>query len=426
LTATAGEVPFSGAPPQPDQNRKLADLQRMQRLATSLLCAMLALLLASAAFQSAYPWLHWVRAFAEAGTVGAFADLFAVVALFRHPLGLPIPHTAIIPTNKDRIAENLGLFIANHFLTKENVRSQLEAHNTVSQLAQWLDDPASRRMASQFLIDTIPAILNAVEDEHAECVLQKFARRLGAMDVSPLAGGVLSFLTRDNGHQALFDRSLRALEQWLVANQGVVNAKFSQASAYTPGFLDSYVVEKLVAGTVSLLREIAENPGHEIRATFHQFTIDLIRELGSSADYRRRGQEMTRDIVDRWVNSDDARFLWHAIKKRIHGLLDDRQAAERACERLLAGVSDGLLKRPAVQRELNPWLLNVLEGLVSGQRHRLSILITSVVRSWSAGEVGRRVEIEIGRDLQYIRINGTLMGGAVGLALHALVKVLFA
>jgi uncharacterized membrane-anchored protein YjiN (DUF445 family) len=387
---------------------------------------MVALLIASAAFQPAYPWLHWVRAFAEAGTVGAFADLFAVVALFRHPLGLPIPHTAIIPNNKDRIAENLGVFIANHFLTKENVRRRLEANNMVLHIAQWLDDPAARRMATRFVIDRVPAILEAIEGEDAELLVQDVVRRLGAIDVSPLAGRLLSTLTRDDGHQALFDQALRALEQWLVANQGVVNAKFSQASAYTPGFLDSYVVERLVAGTVSLLREIAENPGHEIRAMFHQYTIDLSRELESSADYRRRAQEMTRDIADRWARSDDARFVWHAIKKRILALLDDREAAERTCEGLLTGVSDGLLKKPAVQRELNPWLLNALEGLVAGQRHQLSALITSVVRSWSANQVARNVELEIGRDLQYIRINGTLVGGAAGLVLHALVTGLFA
>lgn len=426
MTATAGEVPFSGAPPQPDQSRKLADLQRMQRLATSLLCAMFALLIASAAFQSAYPWLHWVRAFAEAGTVGAFADLFAVVALFRHPLGLPVPHTAIIPANKDRIAETLGSFIANQFLTKENVRRQLEANNAVLQIARWLDEPASRRMASQFLIDRVPAILAVIEDEDVERLLQDVVRRLGAIDVSPLAGWLLSFLTRDNGHQALLDRALRALEQWLVANQGVVNAKFSQASAYTPGLLDSYVVERVVAGTVALLREIAENPGHEIRSTFHHFTIDLIGQLESSADYRRRSQEIASDIVDRWVNGDDARFVWHAIKKRIRDLLDDRDAAERTCERVLVGVSDGLLKKPAVQRELNSWLLNALEALVSGQRYQLATLITSVVKRWSADQVARKVELEIGRDLQYIRINGTLVGGAVGLVLHALVTVVLA
>jgi uncharacterized membrane-anchored protein YjiN (DUF445 family) len=399
----------------------------MQRLATSLLCAMLALLLASAAFQPAYPWLHWVRAFAEAGTVGAFADLFAVVALFRHPLGLPIPHTAIIPTNKDRIAENLGLFIANHFLTKENVRRRLEASNTVLHIAQWLDDPATRRIASQFVIDRVPAILDAIEDEHIERFLQKVARRFGAIEVSSLAGGFLAFLTRDNRHQAMFDRALQALEQWLVANQGVVSAKFSQASAYTPGFLDGYVVEKLIAGTVSLLREIAENPGHEIRATFHQYTTDLIRDLESSTDNHRRGQEIARDIIEQWVSSGDARFAWHAIKKRIHKLLeDDQEAVKRTCERLLAGVSDDILKKTAVQRELNPLLLNALESLVSGQRHQLSTLITSVVKSWSADQVARKVEIEIGRDLQYIRINGTLVGGAAGLVLHALVTSLFA
>jgi uncharacterized membrane-anchored protein YjiN (DUF445 family) len=187
------------------------------------------------------------------------------------------------------------------------------------------------------------------------------------------------------------------------------------------------VVEKLIAGTVSLLREIAENPGHEIRATFHQYTTDLIRDLESSTDNHRRGQEIARDIIEQWVSSGDARFAWHAIKKRIHKLLeDDQEAVKRTCERLLAGVSDDILKKTAVQRELNPLLLNALESLVSGQRHQLSTLITSVVKSWSADQVARKVEIEIGRDLQYIRINGTLVGGAAGLVLHALVTSLFA
>src|SRR5262249_22807205 len=153
----------------------------------------------------------------------------------------PIPHTAIIPSNKDRIAGNLGRFVASQFFTRENVRRQLENSDAAMRLAQWLADPATRRMASQFVIDKVPAILDAIDDEAGERFLHEVGRRLAVIEISPIAGGLLFLLTSDNRHQAILDRALQALEQWLIANEGVVKAKFSQASAYTPGFFDNYV-----------------------------------------------------------------------------------------------------------------------------------------------------------------------------------------
>jgi uncharacterized membrane-anchored protein YjiN (DUF445 family) len=392
----------------------------MQWLATLLLCAMLALLIASTALQSAYPWLHWVRAFAEAGTVGAFADLFAVVALFRHPLGLPIPHTAIIPSNKDRIADNLGRFAVSQFFTRENVRRQLESSGLTIRLAQWLADPATRRTASQFMVHKVPAVLKAIEDEAGERLLHEVGRRLATIEISSIAGGLVFLLTRDNRHQAILDRALQALEQWLIANDGVVKAKFSQASAYTPGFFDNYIVERLVEGMVALLRDVAVNPDHEIRSGFHRLTVDLIDQLNTSGTSRRRGQEIFGEVIDDLATSGTLLMAWRAIKAHILVRLDsDPKAVEQACESALACLSDGFLKKPSVQRALDPWLIEALEELVLSQRHRLAGLVTSAVGSWSPQEVARKVEIEIGRDLQYIRINGTLVGGAIGLILHA-------
>ena len=420
MIANWRRVAFGGAPSEDDQGEKLAGLRCMQWLATLLLCAMLALLIASSALQSAYPWLHWVRAFAEAGTVGAFADLFAVVALFRHPLGLPIPHTAIIPSNKDRIANNLGRFAASQFFTRENVRRQIENSGVTIRLAQWLAEPATRRTASQFVVQKVPAILEAIEDEAGERLLHEVGRRLAAIEISPVAGGLLMLLTKDDRHQAILDRALQALEQWLIANEGVVKAKFSQASVYTPGFLDNYIVEKLVEGIVALLRDVAKNPDHEIRSEFHQRTVDLINQLNTSGNSRGRGQEIFGGVIDDLATSGTLLVAWRAIKTHILVRLEsDPKAVEQACETALACLSDGFLKKPSVQRGLNPWLIEALEELVLSQRHQLAGLITSTVSNWSPQEVARKVESEIGRDLQYIRINGTLVGGAIGLILHA-------
>ena len=184
-----------------------ARLRRMQWLATSLLGAMLVLFLVSAAYQSTHSALHWVRAFAEAGAVGAMADWYAVVALFRHPLGLPIPHTAIIPKNKDRIGESLANFVEHNFLTPENIIRELERHNAARALAEWLAVPANSRGVAQAVCEAIPAILDALDDEDVRRFFDRtLTPHLGKLDVSRIAGNALQVLTEGGRHQALLDR----------------------------------------------------------------------------------------------------------------------------------------------------------------------------------------------------------------------------
>lgn len=408
------------------QVSKQAKLRHMQLVASSLLIAMLLLLLTASLFEPAHPWLRWVKAFSEAGAVGGLADLFAVVALFRHPLGVPIPHTAIIPANKDRIAENLGQFVEQEFLTRENIRNRLRGSNTALALAEWLDQPATQRMVSQFIIDIVPAVVGSIQERDVDHFLRaNVAPKLDRLDPAKLTGDVLAAIATNNKHQELFDRVLQTLETWVVANESLLKAKFSQASLYTPGFFDKYIVDKVIAGTLALLHEVSEDPQHELRSQFDQVTTQLIERLRTSEEYRRRGREILNDTVEYLESSDGLMAAWRQIKEYILSNFEkERAATQKSLEGGIVTLNEGVFKKPALQSKMNPWLIEALERLADRHRHELSALITAVIKSWDAVEVSRKIELEIGPDLQFVRINGTLVGGCAGLVLHALTSAL--
>jgi uncharacterized membrane-anchored protein YjiN (DUF445 family) len=405
---------------------KQARLRRMRWLASSLLGAMVVLLLLSHSLQSAYPWLQWVRAFAEAGAVGALADWYAVVALFRRPLGLPLPHSAIVASNKDRIGESLGAFVEQNFLTPENIVERLAEHNTAKALAEWLANGANSRQVAAVVAGLTPGALNAIEDEDVRGFIDRtLTPQLLKLNFSGMAAKVLSALTEDNRHQALLDRGLRLVDDWLAANQGLIKAKVSEVSRYTPGFIDSFIVGRFVDGIRTLLHEIAINPHHELRLQFDNAVRDLIAELETSADYRKHGQALMREIVEHLTQESYYRYLWDKIRLRLQADLDSSQSLVRGyMADATVVVAKELLAEPAVQRKLNAWWLSLAEKLVQRYRHQISALITSVVKSWDAEEVATKLELEIGPDLQYIRINGTLVGGMAGILLHTLTYIL--
>jgi len=280
------------------EDRNAIRLKRMRRTATCLLALMIALLAACAAWQAEYPWLVWLRAFAEAGTVGAIADWYAVVALFRHPLGLPIPHTAIIPRNQQRIADSLGNFVEENFLTPELIIGRLSGHNAAHALARWLAEPANSRAIAGVVADSLPGLLNGIDDADVGRFFDRVViPRLRTLDVSRAAGGVLKVLTEGDRHQPLLDRGLGALEKWLTANVDLIKAKFSAASRYTPARLDAYIVNRFVEGVIALLHEVAASPDHELRRQFDAAMQDLIVRLQTSAVHRRFGKSLMRDCI---------------------------------------------------------------------------------------------------------------------------------
>jgi len=417
-------APIGGPPDSRDASdeglSKADQLRRMQRFATSLLGAMLLLLVVSAAYQSNYSWLHWLRSFAEGGAVGALADWYAVTALFRYPLGLAIPHTAIIPSNKDRIGASLGNFVEQNFLTPENIIARLQQHDAAHALAEWLAVRANSLAVTAAVADFVPAMLRGLEDRDVrEFFNHAVTPQLLSLNVSRLAGHALTVLTAAERHQALLDRALHALERWLVARQGLIKAKFSEASRYTPRLFDNYVVNKFVHGIVALLHEVAQNPNHELRGQFDQAVRDLIHNLMSSEEYRQKGTDLLRTLVEHLQTEEYYRLVWDDVSRRVLAdLASESSTIKQHIEGVLVAVGERLLDEPAVRQKLNAWWLDTIHRMGVRYRQQISSLITDVVRTWDAEEVSRKVEMEIGKDLQYIRINGTLVGGAVGLLLN--------
>ena len=399
----------------------------MRWTASAVLVGMLAALGASAAFQHALPALQWLRAFAEAGAVGALADWYAVVALFRRPLGLPIPHTGIIPANKDRIGASLGQFVEHNFLTPENVVRQLDPPALADAMAAWLADADNSRALAASLCDFIPGLLEAVADKDVQPVLERVANaQLARLDVAAIAAQLLAVVVESGRHQDLVDRALPALERWLEANRGRITAKFGEASRFTPGVLDAYIVDRFIAGIVALAHEVAADRNHPLRLELDATVRRQIEELRTSEAYRERGHALVRDFVDHLRSEQLYRTLWDRLREEIRA---DLAAADASGIRAVVGDALVTLGRAVaaddgVKAKLAAWARRAAETLVVRHRHHAARLIAAVTKRWDADEVAEKVELAIGRDLQYIRINGAIVGGLAGLALHGLAQAL--
>ena len=401
---------------------KLEDLRRMQRIALALLLMMGVVLAATSFSVAAHPWTAWVKAFAEAAVVGAVADWFAVVALFRRPLGLPITHTAIIPNNKDRIGESLGRFVEENFLTPENVMQRLAGVNVAKAAGTWLAEPANSDRAAAGICAMVPRVLTMFQDEDVTQFLTRILLgELEKINLARVAGEALELVTSGEEYQALFDDAVGGIERLIAGNQALILEKFGEASKYTPEFLDRYVVDRFVRGIVRLLQEVIADPRHPLRMQFADSTRKLIEDLKTSPEMHARGAAIKIQIIEHLRTKPYYAALWNDIKNRILAdVASDRSRLSKALSSLLNALGSGLAKDEAMQGKLNQWLQGALETLMLAHRHQISLLITDVVKSWDAREVSAKIELEIGRDLQYIRLNGTLVGGCVGVLLHLL------
>ncbi len=405
---------------------KRARLRSMQRLATLLLVLMLSLLVLSVVFKDVHPAMQWLQAFALAASVGAIADWFAVVALFHHPMGIPLPHTAIVARNKDRIGESLGHFVEHNFLTVENVVRKLEQRNLGRTAADWIGNETNADAVAGQLCALVPGMVNALDDDDVRGL---FARTLGAqldkVDTASIVANVLTVLTAGGRHQALLDRALHGLEAWLKVNQEAITARFGDASKYTPRVFDAFIVKKFVAGVVGLLQEVAASPEHDIRRQFDAATHDFIAKLNTSDEYRAQADALKRELLQHLEREGYYSVVWSDIKQRLQADLGSEVSViKRHLREVLQKLGNGLREDMLLQEKLNAWSMQIIETLLLRHRHQVSGLIAEVVKGWDARELTEKMELEMGRDLQYIRINGTLVGGLVGLVLHTAIGLI--
>ncbi|MDC8756524.1 DUF445 domain-containing protein [Janthinobacterium fluminis] len=405
---------------------QLAQLKRMRRIATGLLALMAALFLAARLLQAGRPYLVYLAAFAEAAMVGALADWFAVTALFRHPLGLPIPHTAIIARNKDRIGDNIASFLEHNFITGELVREELAQVDFAGVAARWLGQGGNAGAVAAQVAGAVPALLRLVEDEDAARFMRTaLASALKDVKFAPLLAQVLSVLVAGRQHHVLLERILGIAARALEQNRPYIRQKVHENSPrWLPKAIDEKLFERLMEGVQAILSEI-QGEDSEWRERFQDATEELIAKLATSAEYEEKLQALIGSGLGHPLLRRYAGQIWQDVRQR---LLADAAAPD---SRLAAGAEQAvrvfgkaLAGDAAVRRKLNAWLRAVLADTIVERRDVIVSVVRRAIRKWDADTAARKIELHVGKDLQYIRINGTLVGGLVGLLLHALAQAL--
>lgn len=402
------------------------DLARMKQIATALLLGMVCLFALALYLERDFAWAGFLRAFAEAAMVGALADWFAVTALFRHPMGVPIPHTAIIRRNKDRIGASLGNFVENNFLTPEVIASKLETMDIPHRVADWLAQPENAGEIAQRITSVIPEFLNALRHDDVQRFLEEnIAARVRALEVAPLAGNLLSALTTNNRHQFLLDEGLKLAERILNDNKDFIRRKIEEETPwYVPKFVDNRIYDIIITKAEQTLREVNLDNDHELRQKFNIATQDFILNLRHSDDYKQKVESLKEDLLENPVVRQYFSSLWADVKYRI--IADAERPDSNIRQQIntsLQSLSNALLNDETVRHRINAWLQQVLLSIIINRKSEITAIISDTVKKWDADTMSDRVELYIGRDLQFIRINGTLVGGMVGLVIYLIVML---
>lgn len=412
-----------------DAEAKLAALRRTKFVAAAALALCVAVFFVSKSLEGSYPWLAFIAAFAEAATIGGLADWYAVVALFKRPLGLPIPHTAIIPENQTRIADNLGRFIEVNFLAPGPVREKLNEVDFASLVADWLADEERAAGLSRFVVRLVPQTLGAIEQSGLRgFVTQRMLEQMEKVQVAPLAAELLEAFTEDRRHQKLFDEFTRVIGRFLNDEQALTSMREKIREELPSLFnlfrADAYLLKKIVASAGSLLEEVRADPDHPMREEFDRFVAKFIDRLRQSKEYARRAERLKRGFLARPEIRELAHDMWDSLRRFIE---QDAVAENSMIRQHLTGmfieVGRHLAGDPQIRADMNQGFVVALASFVESQKSGVSKFIADQVKRWDLAQLTRLIEMNIGRDLQYIRFNGMIIGGLAGLALYTVERL---
>jgi uncharacterized membrane-anchored protein YjiN (DUF445 family) len=419
------------APPIADEALKRERLVRMKRFALLLLVCAAVIFVATLVLERFYSWvwLGYVRAAAEASVVGGVADWFAVTALFRHPLGIPIPHTAIIPARKDRIGRALGNFVQQNFLDRAVVAYKLSSLRLGDRAAQWLSEPENARSVTRAAAHALTSAANVLKDEDVQSFLERTAGdRLRSIQVAPLLGRALRLLTADGRHQELLDEALRLAARATEANDMLIREKVQEQTPWwIPNAVDRRISDRVVTGIGRTLAEVSSNPDHPLRIKFDEAVKSFIERLQSSPETIAHAEELKQELLADAAMREFLGTIWADIKRKLRDYAvrtEQDQFQSGRLEAAIASLAHNALADPVLSEKLNGWIDQAVLAAVDASRMEISQLISGTVSAWDPQETSRKIELQIGRDLQFVRINGTIVGGMVGLILYALTRAL--
>ncbi|WP_221342317.1 DUF445 domain-containing protein [Streptomyces paradoxus] len=413
----------------PADEEKQRGVRQMKLTATGLLLfvALVYVLAKWAQNSGAGPWAGYVAAAAEAGMVGALADWFAVTALFRHPLGIPIPHTAIIPTKKDQLGVSLGEFVGENFLSEDVVRQRLRAVGIGSRLGAWLAVPEHADRVTAELSTALRGALTVLRDSDVQAVVgEAITRRANAQEIGPGIGKMLEKVVADGGHKRVVDLVVTRAHDWLVLHRDeVMDAVEGGAPGWTPKFVDRKVGERVYRELLRFATEMRDMPGHPARGALDRFLTDFASDLQSDTDTRARIERLKGEVLGRGEVQDLIASAWTAVRSMIVAAAEDERSELRLRVRAsLLSLGSRMAAERKVQDKVDQWVEDAAVYVVTTYRKEITSLITDTVASWDAEHTTKKIEANIGRDLQFIRINGTVVGSLAGLLIYTVSRAL--
>ncbi len=402
------------------------NLDRMKARATGLLILMGIVFVLARMYEAQHPWLGYLRATAEASMVGGIADWFAITALFRHPLNIPIPHTAIIPNRKDRIGRSLGNFVQNNFLSPDVLTAKLKAAQLSRRAAEWLSQMEHARMAAEQVGSVLRGAGNVVRDEDVHALLDRtVVEPLRQMPIAPVLAKGLALLTIDARHQQLLDRVIHGLTRLVAENEELIREKIREESPWwVPKVVDDRIHQKVLGGIERTLFEVGEDSDHPLRHQFDELLADWMVQLQESPEVIARAEAIKQQVLDPETSGRLAASLWQELKQILGRQDAGTDGAPGPVARGLSALGVAALEDEALLEKIDGWVIGAVLRVVEQHRGEVGGLIAQTVSSWDPEETSRRIELLVGRDLQFIRINGTLVGGLVGLLIYTVTQAL--
>ncbi|MBI5440482.1 MAG: DUF445 domain-containing protein [Deltaproteobacteria bacterium] len=423
MESSPSRVPGPGTPwlsSQEDEPRQRR-LTTMKRRASGLLALAAAVFIGASVFDERYSWLLYVRTTAEAALVGGIADWFAVTALFRHPLGIPIPHTAIIPSRKDRIGNALGTFVERNFLSRDVISARLAPVRLGERAARWLCYPANSAIVARHVAAGLSGAVRVFRDEDVQQIIDRgLASWIGSLRLGPILGELLALFTEGGRHQELLDAALDTIARLVAENEAVIRERIRAESPWwIPERIDDRIHDRIVRGIETTLQQVSTDPLHPLRVRYDESIRDFVQRLRSSAELGDRIDELKSELLRQPAVRSFSAVIWKDLKERLLRAAEARDdSASGALQRGLSTLGATLLSDPALLAKVESWMCDAVLYTVERYRDEARQLISHTVSQWDAVATSRKIELQVGSDLQFIRINGTLAGAIIGLALQ--------
>jgi uncharacterized membrane-anchored protein YjiN (DUF445 family) len=420
---------LAGADQEADEQRRRA-LRRMKLVALSFLIGATIIFLACAWAQShgAAAWVGYVRAAAEAGMVGALADWFAVTALFKHPLGLPIPHTAIIKRKKDQLGEGLGTFVRENFLAPAVIETKLREAEVAGRLGKWLSDHAHAERVAAEASTVLRVLVELLRDEDVQQVIDKMiVRRIAEPQWGPPVGRVLATMLAEHRQEALIQLLCdRAFEWSLNAGETIERVILRDSPSWSPKFVDQLVGDRIHRELMDFTDKVRRDPNHELRQSATRFLFEFADDLQNDPATIAKAETVKSQLMARDEVNNAAATAWRTIKRLILEGVDDPSSALRTrIADSVVQIGESLRDDVELRDKVDNWIVRGAQHLVSHYGVEITAIITETIERWDADEASRRIELHVGRDLQFIRINGTVVGALAGLIIYSVAQIIF-